>query len=172
MWNPTFRINNYSQTSWKYASLEWMKVNSRKLWVCLNVSTTWWLDSLHRWLQGHRTNRAVLFFGKWLSILRQHLEESFWCSLFLKSALRFLKFKEKYDLPSPVSLDLDEAKFISGVQVHNFLSAITNKTKTNPENQNVFSTHCVTSLSWHETICSPYLSLLEWIFTHFAANYE
>lgn len=130
MWNPTFRINNYSQTSWKYASLEQMNVNSRKLWVCLNVSTTWWLDSLLRWLQGHRTNRAVLFFGKWLSILRQHLEESFWCSLFLKSALRLLKFKEKYDLPSPVSLDLDEAKFISGVQVHNFLSGITNKTKT------------------------------------------
>lgn len=40
MWNPTLKINNDFQTSWKYASLRPVRVSSRKLRVCLNVSAT------------------------------------------------------------------------------------------------------------------------------------
>lgn len=55
MWNPTLKINNHFQTSWKQASLKPMRVCSRKWWAYLNVSTTERLDSLHRWLKGHYT---------------------------------------------------------------------------------------------------------------------
>ena len=118
MWNLTLEIASYFQTSWKYASLSPMRVSARRLWVCLNISTTWWLDSSHRWLKGHCTET----FGP--HPLRWRWSAYRWTVLVVvavfKNASLLLQFKEK------------QASCLFEIQVRNPSFAITKQKREQP----------------------------------------